>query len=98
MDAHASDTGAGLWATASLLFFIAAFALVWWGLHDALTLPHWLSGLISTIGTILASFWLFLPVSLVIASFYSDRISIAVEHRYYRFLPPPSGASLAAQT
>ena len=36
MDAHASDTGAGLWATASLLFFIAVYVFVSVRLYGAI--------------------------------------------------------------
>ena len=81
----------------SALSFIAVAALVWWGIHAAFTLPHWLAGLIGVMATAMAAFWLFIPVGIVIASLYSDRISEAVERRYYPGLPAPRGASIAAQ-
>jgi CysZ protein len=89
----------------SVLLTLAAYALLLagsiWGI-DALLAeyhwPGWLAGLIGTIGVVALAFWLFLPTVVLIATFYIDRIATAVEARHYPFLPPPTPASLMAQT
>jgi uncharacterized protein involved in cysteine biosynthesis len=80
---------------------LAWSALAFVGLHVlALSIVHHLSipshwGLVADIaGTILVSiltFWLFLPVAAGIATLYIERISRAVEQRFYPYLPPPRG-------
>ena len=42
--------------------------------------------------------WLFLPVAAAIGTLYFDRIALAVERRFYPWLPPAEGASIVAQT
>ena len=92
----------------SLLWSAAAFAglvwLCWWGAQRLLfTLtdwPHWvgwLAGILGAAGVLLAALSLFVPVALVIATFYMERIASAVDHRFYPSLPTPRGADWAAQ-
>jgi len=77
------------------LHFIAIWAverIVHW--HGLL---GWGVGLLASIGASLLAAWMFLPLAAVIATLYFDRIAAAVECRYYPTLPPPQGASIAAQ-
>lgn len=53
----------------------------------------WLGG---AAGLLLA-WWLFLPVMVAIAGAFAGEVSTAVERRHYPGLPPPEGASVAAQ-
>ena len=71
-----------------------------WAVHHLLDLHGWIgwaADLLGGIGASLLALWLFLPVAAAIGTLYIDRIARAVEHRYYPSLPPPRGASLAAQ-
>ncbi len=71
-----------------------------WAVHRLLDLPGWLgwaADLAGGIGASLLALWLFLPVAAVIATLYIERVARAVERRHYPALPPPRGASLAAQ-
>lgn len=77
------------------LHFVAVWAverIVHW--HGVL---GWGVGLLASIGASLLAAWMFLPLAAVIATLYFDRIAAAVECRYYPNLPPPQGASTAAQ-
>jgi CysZ protein len=68
--------------------------------HHLLNLHGWIgwaADLLGGIGASLLALWLFLPVAAAIGTLYIDRIARAVERRYYPFLPPPRGASTAAQ-
>ncbi len=72
-----------------------------WAVHHLLGLHGWIGWLADVLGGIGASLlalWLFLPVAAIIGTLYIDRIARAVERRYYPALPPPRGASPAAQT
>jgi uncharacterized protein involved in cysteine biosynthesis len=81
----------------SLAWSAVAFAglhiLALYAVHRLPIPSHW--GLLADIaGTVLASilaFWLFLPVAAGIATLYIERISRAVERRFYPYLPPPRG-------
>lgn len=57
----------------------------------------WVAGSLFGLGVLALSIWLFVPVALLIATFYVDRIASAVERRFYPGLPPASGAPLAQQ-
>ena len=60
----------------------------WWG---------WLAAALGAVGASLLALWLFVPVALVIATLFMDRIAAAVDRRFYPGLPVPLGASLAVQ-
>ncbi|MBV8574820.1 MAG: EI24 domain-containing protein [Acetobacteraceae bacterium] len=84
----------------SALCFIVLVAVAVWSVNHLLALHGWwawAAGLLSGIGAALLAFWLFLPVAAVIGTLFMERIAIAVERRYYPFLPPPRGAPLAVQ-
>ena len=92
----------------SLSWSAATFAgLAWlcaWGAHSLTlslaTMPHWvgwIAGLLGALGVALAALSLFVPVALIIATFYMERIATAVDRRYYPALPPARGASWTAQ-
>jgi CysZ protein len=60
----------------------------------------WLSWLALAAGGaigLLLAWWLFLPVAAAIASQLVEPVAAAVERRHYPGLPPPRGASVAAQ-
>ncbi len=79
-----------------ILLHIAAI----WAVHRLLDLHGWVgwaAEVLGGIGASLLALWLFLPVAAVIGTLYIDRIAHAVERRYYPTLPPPRGASIAAQ-
>jgi len=65
------------------------------GLHGLLA---WATDIISAVGASLLALWLFLPIAVGIGTLYFDRIALAVERRFYPWLPPPDGASLVEQT
>lgn len=83
-------------ALAALAFAALVAATV--GITFAAT-PHlhllW-AGLEGIAGALLA-LWLFMPVAVVIAACFADRIAAAVERRWYPGLPLPRGAPLAVQ-
>jgi CysZ protein len=84
----------------SALCFIALVAIAVWSVNHLLALHGWwawAAGLLSGIGAALLAFWLFLPVAAVIGTLFMERIAVAVERRYYPFLPPPRGAPLTVQ-
>ena len=71
-----------------------------YGLHHVLARIAWLAWLASALGGLLvlvSGLWLFLPVSVVIASLFMEPVCRAVERRWYPALPAPRGAGLAAQ-
>ena len=57
----------------------------------------WAAGAASFVVASILAAWLFLPLAAAIGLFYLDRIARAVEARFYPFLPPPAGESLALQ-
>lgn len=61
----------------------------WWG---------WLAGAFGALAVGLAAVWLFLPVAVLIATLFVERVAAAVDRRFYPGLPPPRPASLAAQS
>ena len=88
----------------SLLLSLAAFAgllagSVWlvqlWAAQGGWL--GWFIGLLGGVGVLLVAIWFYVPVALLIATFYLDRIAEVVERRYYPGLPPPVGAPLAEQ-
>ena len=92
----------------SVLLSAACFALLCagtaYGLHHVLAASlarfAWLAWLASALGgflVLLSGVWLFLPISVVIASLFMEPVCRAVERRWYPALPAPQGASLAAQ-
>ena len=84
----------------SALCFAALIAGAIWSVHHLFALGGPLAWLIDALGSIAAgvlALWLFLPLAAVIGTFYSERIAVAVERRYYPSLPPPGPAPLLAQ-
>ncbi len=60
----------------------------------------WIAGAAAAAGALLvlvALYWLFLPLVLVVAGLFLDGVAAAVEQRHYPHLPPAQGASVAAQ-
>ena len=94
----------------SLLAFLALLAGSVWLLASLVGDGHWLgggwlgnslgwlAGILGGAGVLLLAVWLFVPIALLIATLYIDRVAGAVERRYYPGLPPPAGAPLAEQT
>jgi uncharacterized protein involved in cysteine biosynthesis len=88
--------GAGL----ALAGGIALAAGVSWGLGWLAGGEGWLAATAAAAGgllALLAVWWLFVPLLLAIASLFLDGVAAAVERRHYPALPPPTGASVAAQ-
>ena len=90
-----------LWSLACFAGLLAACA---WGarslaawLAHATGLLAWLASVLGAAGAILLALWLFVPVALVIATLYLDRIAAAVDARFYPFLPSPHGAPILVQ-
>jgi CysZ protein len=46
---------------------------------------------------VLGVIWLFVPLVIAVAGLFLDGVATAVERRHYPTLPPPDGASVAAQ-
>lgn len=88
----------------SLVWSLLAFAALLWAcvrggqalLADSGWLG-WLAGAFGAFGAVLAAFFLFVPVALLIATLYVERISAAVDRRFYPGLDTPVGAPLAVQ-
>lgn len=82
---------------------VAAGLLLWGAIEGAAWLaggPGWLSWLAQAGGGLAAlvlAWWLFLPVAAAIAAQLVEPVAAAVERRHYPGLPPPQGASVAAQ-
>ncbi len=86
------------WSAAS---FVALYALAVSAVHHLLNLHGWLewgADILGAAGASLLALWLFLPVAAAIGTLYFDRIALAVERRFYPWLPPAEGASVIAQT
>jgi CysZ protein len=60
--------------------------------------PRWVAGLLGGAGAVGLALLMFLPLAALIATLFIDRIADAVERRHYPGLPPPTPASLAAQS
>lgn len=82
---------------------VAAGLLLWGAIEGAAWLaggPGWLSWLAQAGGGLAAlvlAWWLFLPVAAAIAAQLVEPVAVAVERKHYPGLPPPRGASVAAQ-
>ncbi len=82
---------------------VAVGLLLWGAIEGAAWLaggPGWLSWLAQAGGGLAAlvlAWWLFLPVAAAIAAQLVEPVAAAVERRHYPGLPPPQGASVAAQ-
>jgi CysZ protein len=82
-----------------------ALALLTWGAIEAAAWAAaggaaWLSWIAQAAGGALGlvlAWWLFLPVAAAIAAQLVEPVAMAVERRHYPGLPPPRGASVAAQ-
>lgn len=81
-----------------------ALALLIWGAVEASAWAAggggWLSWLAQAGGGalgLLLAWWLFLPVAAAIAAQLVEPVAVAVERKHYPWLPPPRGASIAAQ-
>lgn len=84
----------------SVACFAALAAGAIWAVHRLLALHGWLAwggDFLGTIGASLLAFWLFLPVAAAIGTCYFERIALAVERRFYPWLPPASHASALEQ-
>jgi CysZ protein len=90
-----------LWGVLGAALSIAL--LVWGAIEGAAWLAGgtgWLSWLAQAGGglaALVAAWWLFLPVAAAIAAQLVEPVAAAVERRHYPHLPPPRGASVAAQ-
>jgi CysZ protein len=89
-----------LWAVLALAGTAVAVS---WGL-EALVADHlhgalwgWLAALAGGAGVAVASLYLFLPLAALIATMFVGRVTAAVEHRFYPFLPPGRSAPLGDQ-
>nr|WP_294546370.1 EI24 domain-containing protein [uncultured Rhodopila sp.] len=86
------------WSAAS---FAALYAIAVSIIHNLLALHGWLAwgaDFLGAVGASLLALWLFLPIAAGIGTLYFDRIALAVERRYYPWLPPAEGAPLLEQT
>ncbi len=88
----------------SLLLSFLAFAAVLAGsAYAAGELVHqpgwlgWAAGIAGGLGAAILALWLFVPVALLIATLFLDRIAAAVERRFYPGLPAPEGAPVMVQ-
>ena len=71
-----------------------------WGMGALAGGEGWLATAAAAAGAILvvfAAWWLFIPLLLAVAGQFLDGVAAAVEARHYPQLPPPRGASAAAQ-
>jgi uncharacterized protein involved in cysteine biosynthesis len=82
------------------LSFVLLHILTFWLVHNVFALHGWMAWGADIVGTIGASFlalWLFIPVAVLIGTLFIERIARAVERRWYPYLRPAEGASLAIQ-
>jgi CysZ protein len=77
--------------------YAAAVGIVHW-LLDLQGIWAWGADILGAVGALVLAIFLFLPVAAAIGTLYFDRIALAVERRFYPWLPPPQGASLITQT
>ena len=89
----------------SVVWSVACFAALQvgavWVIHHVLDLHGWLAwgaDILDSVAASLLALWLFLPLAALIGTVYLDRIAKSVEQRFYPWLPPATGASLAEQT
>lgn len=89
----------------SALAFAALAAASVWGVHEGVARLlasgwgwlGWVAGALGGVGAALLALWLFVPVAVLVATFYVETVSAAVERRHYPGLPPPTGAPLTEQ-
>ena len=84
----------------SLLAFAAVLAASAYGAEELVQQPGWLgwaAGIAGGLGAAILALWLFVPVALLIATLYLDRIAAAVERRFYPGLAAPQGAPVVVQ-
>ncbi|HYZ63796.1 MAG TPA: EI24 domain-containing protein [Acetobacteraceae bacterium] len=84
----------------SALAFLALLTGSVWLIQDFVGQGGWLgwvAGLLGALGVVVLAIWLFVPVALVIATFYVDRVAAAVERRFYPDLPPARPAPISEQ-
>jgi CysZ protein len=84
----------------SALAFTALHAATIWAIHQMLGLQGWLAwaaDVLGFIGASLIALWLFLPVAAAIGTLYLERVALAVERRFYPWLPHPQGAPMIDQ-
>lgn len=83
-----------LWTLATLIALWAAvgWAIVHWtaGIHWL----EWVAGIFGTLAVPVLSWILFPSVVFLILGFFSDAIIVAVERRYYPYLPPAPGTPI----
>jgi uncharacterized protein involved in cysteine biosynthesis len=80
--------------------FAGLLAAAVWCVHRLLDLHGplaWAADILGTAGASILALWLFLPVAACIGTLYFDRIALAVERRFYPWMPPPSGAGVFDQ-
>jgi CysZ protein len=92
-------------AIRSVAWSAACFAVLYlaavWIVHRLLDLQGllaWGADILSAVGASLLALFLFLPIAAAIGTLYFDRIALAVERRFYPWLPSPAGASVIEQT
>jgi uncharacterized protein involved in cysteine biosynthesis len=84
----------------SAVCFVALQLGAVWAAHRLLSLHGWLAwaaDIVSAAGASLLALWLFFPIAAAIGTLYFDRVAMAVERRFYPWLPPAEGASAVAQ-
>jgi len=84
----------------SFIAFAALLAGSAWGIHGLLSQSAWLGWVAGVFGALvvaLLGLWLFVPVAVLIATLFMERICTAVERRYYPGLDTAKGAHLAVQ-
>jgi CysZ protein len=93
-----------VWRSAAwaLVVCLLLGAAVVWGAEDAAASLQtgwlsWVAGLLGGVGAALLTFWLFLPLATVIAFLFLERVTRAVERRYYPGRPQARPAPLLSQ-
>lgn len=85
----------------SLLAFLGLLAGSAWAVQHVVGQPGWLgwaAGMAGGLGAALLAVWLFVPAAVLIATLYIERVSAAVDRRFYpALLPPRGGAALSVQ-
>lgn len=84
----------------SLVAFLGLLLGSAWLIHELLSQSAWLGWVAGVFGALLVGLlglWLFVPVAVLIATLFMERICTAVDRRYYPELPVPRGAPLAMQ-
>ena len=86
--------------TLSVLAFGALVAGSAWLVEDWVGQGGWLGWLAGALGgatALLLAVWLFVPVALLIATLFVNRVSVTVERRFYPGLPAAAGAPMTEQ-